>query len=249
MALRPLFPPGYLCDTPTRSSCSARSNDPDILAMNGASAALSISDIPFAGPIGAVRVGRVDGEFVVNPDPRPSARRAISIWSTSATKNEVIMIEGAADEFPEDEFIKALDFAQGTRFELVEAQEELVALVGKEKREMPLMTVPRTSCSNRLPGRRRPDRRRDLQAEQSRARQSVDALREEVEAAIHEKYPDATDFEIEQAFDYIQKKAFRVSIMDKGSAATAATSKILRPLSGEVGGAAARSRFGAVRPR
>ena len=79
--------------------------------MNGASAALCVSDIPFAGPIGAVRVGRVDGQFVVNPthDQRDDSDLDLVYVGN---KTDVIMIEGAADELPEEEFIKALHFAQ-----------------------------------------------------------------------------------------------------------------------------------------
>ena len=85
--LRPLFPQGYFYDTQIISILLSADgeNDPDILAINGASAALCVSDIPFAGPIGAVRVGRVNGEFVANPT-HTSAPKAISILFTSALK-------------------------------------------------------------------------------------------------------------------------------------------------------------------
>jgi len=115
--LRPLFPKGYLYDTQIIALMLAADgeNDADILSMNGASAALAISDIPFAGPIGAVRVGRVDGQFIVNPT--------------------FIMIEGAANELPEAEFVKALHFAQENVNIIVTAIEELAAKVGKPKRD------------------------------------------------------------------------------------------------------------------
>src|ERR1043165_8183887 len=95
--LRPLFPQGYFYDTQIISILLSADgqHDPDILAMNGASAALCISDIPFAGPIGAVRVGRVNGEFVANPTHDERAESDLDLIYVG-TENDVIMIEGSA---------------------------------------------------------------------------------------------------------------------------------------------------------
>src|SRR6202163_3656875 len=140
--LRPLFPAGYLYDTQIISILLSADgqNDPDILAINGASAALSISDIPFAGPIGAVRVGRVNGEFVANPTHAEREQSDLDLIYVG-TENDVIMIEGAAKELPEADFIIALEFAHGHAREMIRAQKELAAQVGKPKREMPLLQV------------------------------------------------------------------------------------------------------------
>src|SRR5205085_8270179 len=115
-------------------------NDPDILAMNGASAALCVSDIPFAGPIGAVRVGRVNGEFVANPTHTQRAESDLDLVYVG-TENDVIMIEGSARELPGAEFVQALEFAHGHAREMIRIQKELASQVGKPKREMPLMKV------------------------------------------------------------------------------------------------------------
>src|SRR3954469_6532751 len=140
--LRPLFPKGYLYDTQIISVLLSADgeHDPDILSINGASAALMVSDIPFAGPVAAVRVGRVNHQFVINPT---HAQRALSDLDLVyvGTEKEVIMIEGAADELPDEEFIKALEFAHGHALTLVQAQKELAAKVGKAKRIVPLMNV------------------------------------------------------------------------------------------------------------
>ncbi len=215
--LRPLFPKGYLYDTQIVALLLAADhvNDSDILAMNGASAALTISDIPFAGPIGAVRVGRVDGEFVVNPNFDQREESDLDLVYVG-NKTDVIMIEGAADQLPEDEFIKALHFAQSNVTKLVEAQEELCKLAGKEKREY-TVTVAKEDLLEvgyAVAG----DRIEEAIYAPSKVERGkkVGALRDEVEAAIKEKYPETTDFEIEQVFEYIQKKAFRLSIMEKG---------------------------------
>jgi len=132
--LRPLFPTGYFYDTQIISILLSADgqNDPDILAINGASAALCVSDIPFAGPIGAVRVGRVKGEFVANPTHSDRAESDLDLVYVG-TENDVIMIEGSAGELPEAEFIKALEFAHGNAREMVRIQKELAAMVGKLK--------------------------------------------------------------------------------------------------------------------
>src|SRR6201997_3806458 len=97
--LRPLFPKGYFYDTQVISVLLSADgeNDPDILSFNGASAALCVSDIPFAGPIGAVRVGKINGEFVVNPTHTQRQLSDLDLVYVGSAE-EVVMIEGAADE-------------------------------------------------------------------------------------------------------------------------------------------------------
>jgi polyribonucleotide nucleotidyltransferase len=234
--LRPLFPKGYLYETQIVAILLSADgiNDSDILSMNGASAALAISDIPFAGPIGAVRVGRVDGEFVINPTHDERAESDLDLIYVG-NKTDVIMIEGQADELPEEEFIKALHFAQAAVLKLVEAQEELVAKCGKTKREYEL-TVAKDhllEIAYEIAG----DRIEAAIYAPSKTERSkkVGALRDEVEAAIKSRAPEATDFDVEQAFEYLQKKAFRISIMEKGVRADGRSIGDLRPLYGEVG--------------
>src|SRR5205085_1886561 len=114
--LRPLFPAGYLYDTQIISILLSADgqNDPDILAINGASAALTVSDIPFAGPIGAVRVGRVDGQFIANPTHDERNSSDIDLVYVG-TENDVIMIEGSAMEIPAEDFVNALEFDYGQK--------------------------------------------------------------------------------------------------------------------------------------
>src|SRR5450432_4782228 len=128
--LRPLFPKGYFFDTQIIATVLSADgqHDPDILTINGASAALMVSDIPFAGPIGAVRVGRVNGEFIANPTHVEREQSDLDLVYVG-TENGIIMIEGAADELPEDEFIKSLEFAHGFAKEMIRIQKELAAQV------------------------------------------------------------------------------------------------------------------------
>ena len=234
--LRPLFPKGYFYDTQVISVLLSADgeNDPDILSITGASAALCISDIPFAGPIGAVRVGRVNGEFVVNPTHTQRQQSDLDLVYVG-TAEEVVMIEGAANEISEEEFIRALEFAQPFVREIVDMQKELAATAGKPKREVELLSVrdDLLEIAYQVAGDRI---EAALYTTGKVARgKAVDALRQEVSTAILAKYPDATPFEISQAFDYLQKKAFRISILDKKTRCDGRGLYDLRPLAGEVG--------------
>jgi polyribonucleotide nucleotidyltransferase len=234
--LRPLFPTGYLYDTQIISILLSADgqNDPDILAINGASAALCVSDIPFAGPIGAVRVGRVNGQFIANPTHDERDESDLDLIYVG-TENDVIMIEGAADEIPETDFVAALEFAHAHAREMIRAQRELAAQVGKPKREMPLMTVNQDilEIAYRVAGDRIEGALyTPTKVERTKA---VNALKEEVKTAVLEKYPEADKFAISQAFDYVQKKAFRISVLDKQKRMDGRGYEDLRPISCEVG--------------
>jgi polyribonucleotide nucleotidyltransferase len=234
--LRPLFPKGYFYDTQVMSILLSADgeNDPDILSINGASAALSVSDIPFAGPIGAVRVGRVNGALVVNPTHSQRQGSDLDMVYVG-TAEEIIMIEGAADEMSEEDFINALQFAQPFVRELTEMQRELAAQAGKPKRNVELMEVrqdlleiayqvagDRIEAALYTPGK----------VARSRA---IDALRKEVDAAVREQFPNATPFEISQAFDHLQKKAFRVSTLERKTRPDGRAFLDIRSLAAEVG--------------
>jgi polyribonucleotide nucleotidyltransferase len=234
--LRPLFPKGYLYDTQiiTVLLSADGQNDPDMLSINGASAALMVSDIPFAGPVGAVRVGRVDGQFIINPTHAERENSDLDLVYVG-NQNDVIMIEGAADELPEEEFVKALAFAQPFVQQIIAAQNELAAKAGKVKRQLPLMLVrdELLEIAYSVAG----DRIEAALYTPSKVARSkaVDALKTEVKTAILEKHPAATGFEISQAFDYLQKKAFRVSILDRQKRCDGRGYHDLRPLTAEVG--------------
>jgi polyribonucleotide nucleotidyltransferase len=234
--LRPLFPKGYFYDTQVISVLLSADgeNDPDILSINGASAALCVSDIPFAGPIGAVRVARVDGQLVVNPTHTQRQLSDLDLVYVG-NENDVVMIEGSADELAEEEFIKALEFAQGFVREIIAMQKELTATAGKPKRNAELLIVrdDLLEIAYQVAG----DRIEAALYTSGKVARSkaVDALSSEVKAAILAKYPDATPFEISQAFDYLQKKAFRVSILEKQVRCDGRGLLDIRPLSAEVG--------------
>ncbi len=233
--LRPMFPKGYFYDTQviTLLLSADGENEPDILSINGASAACVVSDLPFAEPVGAVRVGRIDGQFVINPTNSQREHSQLDLVF-AGTKDQVIMIEGSANELPEEDFIAALRVAQENVKVICEKQEELRAVCGKEKRayELCLAKPELLEIGYEIAGDRIEEA---IYAPSKVERQKkVGALRDEVEAAIKERHPEATDFDVEQVFEYIQKKAFRISIMEKDKRADGRALKQLRPLTAEV---------------
>ncbi|MEE8440429.1 MAG: polyribonucleotide nucleotidyltransferase, partial [Spirochaetia bacterium] len=141
--LRPLFSKNFGRDiqvVPTVVSTD-QINPPDIVAINAASAAVTLSDIPFDGPIGAVRVGYVDGELVINPTYQQLDQSALDII-VAGTQDGITMVEGGADQVPEQLLIDAIEKARPSIVELCRIQVELRVAVGKEKLPMPDRTVP-----------------------------------------------------------------------------------------------------------
>jgi polyribonucleotide nucleotidyltransferase len=234
--LRPLFPKGYFYDTQIISILLSADgqNDPDILAINGASAALCVSDIPFAGPIGAVRVGRINGEFVANPTHDERAQSDLDLVYVG-TENDVIMIEGSAKEMPEADFNKALEFAHGHSREMIRAQNELASIVGKSKRDAQLLPVKQEVADivRQVVGDRIEQALRK-EGKSARAK-AIDALREEVKVAVLEKYPETDSFAINEAFASVEKKIFRASILEKQKRVDGRGYTDLRAITCEVG--------------
>ncbi len=180
-----------------------------------------------------MRVGRIDGQFVINPTNSQREHSQLDLVF-AGTKDQVIMIEGSANELPEEDFIAALRVAQENVKVICEKQEELRAVCGKEKRayELCLAKPELLEIGYEIAGDRIEEA---IYAPSKVERQKkVGALRDEVEAAIKERHPEATDFDVEQVFEYIQKKAFRISIMEKDKRADGRALKQLRPLTAEV---------------
>jgi len=130
--LRPLFPKEYRNDVQVIATVLSydQKNLPDILAIIGASAALWVSDIPFQGPIGAVRIGMIENEFIVNPGPGELENSELDLI-IAGTKDSIIMMEGEAKEVPEEIILKAISIAQESIKTIVEGQEKLADILGK----------------------------------------------------------------------------------------------------------------------
>ena len=140
--LRPLFPKEfhYEIQVLAMTLSSDKKNPPDTLAMIGASAALCLSDIPFNGPVSAVTVGRINGEFIVNPTYEQIEESDMEFFVTG-TSSAVMTVEGIAKEIPEDEIINAIEFAHNHIQEIIKLQEELIQECGKPKREYKVKTT------------------------------------------------------------------------------------------------------------
>ncbi len=132
--LRPLFPKGFYNDVQVVSTVLSVEQDvtPDLLAMNGSSIALSISDAPFAGPTGSVAVGMIDGEYILNPDAEQRAMSRLSL-TVSGTKDAVMMVEAGAQEITEEEMLGAILFAHEHIKKIVAFISSIQAEIGKEK--------------------------------------------------------------------------------------------------------------------
>src|SRR5881296_1983882 len=140
--IRQLFPKGWYNEVQVQSILLSADgeNDPDMLALVGASAALMVSDIPWEGPLGAVRVGRVNGQFVANPTHEQMTHSDVDVVYVG-NENDIVMFEGAAQEISEADFNAALKFGHEAIQPMIAAQKELASKSGKAKREIKLNIV------------------------------------------------------------------------------------------------------------
>ncbi|MCO5142084.1 MAG: polyribonucleotide nucleotidyltransferase [Oligoflexia bacterium] len=146
--IRPLFPEGYLCDTHVVATVLSvdEENDPEIAASLGASAALTLSDIPFNGPTAGVRVGRVDGKIVINPTLEQQKVSDMEIF-VAGTENAIMMVEGGAQEVPEDEILNAILEGHRSMKPVIEMQRKFREMVGIAKRDFVAAKLDETLVS------------------------------------------------------------------------------------------------------
>lgn len=140
--IRPLFPETYLREVQVQSMVLSadKENDPDVLAMIAASAALTVSSIPFQGPTGSVRVGQIDGSFVINPTHEELTKSTIDLV-ISGTEEAITMVESSGKEVPEERMVDAIMFGHAFIKEIVQLQKELLVTCRKEKQPIPPLKV------------------------------------------------------------------------------------------------------------
>lgn len=233
--IRPLFPESFLNDTQIMATVVSadQDNDPGILAMIGASAALEVSDIPFLGPIAGVKVGRVDGQFVCNPTVEQVEKSDLEIV-VAASRDAVIMVEGGAAEASEKDVLEAIFFGHAAVQPIIEAQTELRKLAGVPKRE-----VAATSVDEALKARAKELAYAGIKeavrivAKQERhnrigeiSAQTLEALLPEYEGRESEIKGFLGDFEYELVREHIIKDGYRIDGRDTTT---------IRPISIEVG--------------
>ena len=235
--LRPLFPKGFLNEVQVIGYLLSTDqiNEADVLMVNGASAAIMISDIPWNGPIGCVRLGQIDGEFVVNPTNEQMYDSTLDLIYVGS-KKEMMMIEGSADQIPENRFVEALEFAHQAIQDIIEAQERLAELCGKAKKEFDLVKAPDevlTLCRE-ITGNRMEEA---IFADSKQERQvAVDAIKVDASAACEEKFGDDYDEDhVKMAFEVIQEEVYRENILEKGKRADGRGPADLREITCETG--------------
>jgi len=234
--LRPLFPKGFYNDVAV--VCTALSVDPDIapepLAMIASSVALSISDIPFAGPTGSVVVGCVDNEFIINPNLEQKEKSEMHV-TVSGTEEAILMVEAGAREVSEQKMLDAIMFAHEEIKKLIKFQKEIVKEIGKEKRtDLPIFTAEEeVDKAVREYANEKLDYALDTFDRQERqARQ--DELNEDVFAHFAEIFPDKQKM-IADILYKMTKEKVRAKILNKGVRPDGRKLKEIRPIWCEVG--------------
>ena len=235
--LRPLFPKGFLNEVQVIGYLLSTDqvNEADVLMVNGASAALMISDIPWNGPIGCVRLGEINGEFVVNPTNEQMYDSTLDLIYVGSEK-EMMMIEGSADQIPEDRFVQALEYAHEQIQDIISAQIKLAELCGKEKKNFDLVKVPDDvlALCKEITGNRMEDA---IFADSKQERQeAVDVIKEEALVACEEKFgEDFNPDHVKMAYEVIQEDVYRENILVRGKRADGRQPADLREISCETG--------------
>jgi polyribonucleotide nucleotidyltransferase len=239
--IRPLFPKGWRYETQLVAlPISVDHEHPyDILAMNGASAALMISDVPFPTPVGAVRIGKIDGNFVVNPNEEDLLEGTDLDLIVAGTEEAILMVEAGANEVPEAEILDALDIAQQEIQKLCAAQRELAEKAGKPKMEV---TAPEVDADlyEQIKSSHGAALDAATQVEDKLDRQ---AASKEVEEAVLTQYsgdPEAETYaeyraKAQLAFDRLEKTIIRERIAVQKKRPDGRSAEEIRPISIEVG--------------
>lgn len=236
--LRPLFPDGFRHEVQVIATVMSVDQDcsPEMAAMLGASVALSISDIPFGGPIAGCTIGRIDGNFVVNPSVEQTEKSDLHLV-VAGTKEAINMVEAGADEIPEEVMLDAIMFAHEEIKQLIALQETIVAEVGKPKMDPDLYEVDeelardvREKAADQL-----------LAAIQVTEKQAREDALEQVKADILDQYvaedekeTEALQRDVEVVLDQLIKEEVRRLILEQGLRPDGRALDEIRPLSSEV---------------
>jgi polyribonucleotide nucleotidyltransferase len=233
--VRPLFPEGYFFDTQIVGLLLSADleNEPDTLGVIGASAALYFSDIPFTTPLGAVKVGLVDGQFVANPTDKELDRSPINMTVVS-NESGIIMIEAGAQEVEEDKLLEALALGHETNQRIIKAQKELFARLGIKKREFAAKSLD----PEKLAQVEREHGPALLEAMQVRGKKANElALKAVREAALAKIPEEAVEDRLltKEAFYKLEEKLFRELVLKKNLRTDGRGFDDIRPITSEVG--------------
>lgn len=233
--IRPLFPKGFYNDVQVVATAMSVERDvtPDVLAMNGASIALSISEAPFAGPIGAVSVGYVDGQYVINPDFEQRSRSRLHL-TVAGTADAVMMVEAGASEISEQEMLDAILFGHEYIKQIVEWIKTIQAEVGKEK-IVPVIHTPDEELKAKVVEFARAKVEWQLDTFDRKEREvRTEQVKAETIAHFAEEYPDSAA-DIDAVLYNLMKEILRDKIINKGIRPDGRTHTQIRPIWSEVG--------------
>jgi polyribonucleotide nucleotidyltransferase len=211
--IRPLFPKGYSYEIQVITTVMSAEMDhlPDILAINGASASLTISDIPFEGPVGAVRIGRIEDQWVVNPGEKQLEESDVNLIVVG-TRDAVVMVEGGAEMVPEEEILDGIFFGHQALQGMIDMQEELREAAGLSKREFTPQEIPETleHRVREMVGDKIEGALRTSQKKERRSR--IADLYERVLESLSEEYPDQTSM-IRAILENLEREVARGMIL------------------------------------
>ena len=235
--VRPLFPDGYRHETQIISFVLSvdQENEPDILSIIGGSAALTISDIPFQGPLGAVRIGRINGNLLVNPTHEEQALSDFNLI-VAGTEDSIVMVEGGGKEVSEEAVVDGLDLAHSVIREIVAMQLELQELVGVPKRDPVVVSSEPEGLEDVeafLKGRMAEALLHTGKQERSAALQGL--LEETINHFVGEEAEENRDREIASAFKNIEKREARRLIIEEGRRVDGRSLDTIRSISVKVG--------------
>ena len=238
--IRPLFPKGWRYETQLVAlPMSVDHEHPyDILAMNGASAALMVSHIPFPAPVGAVRIGKIEGNFVINPREEDLVDNTDLDLIVAGTEEAILMVEAGANEIPEAEILDALDIAHDAIKQICQAQRELAEKAGKEKIEVAIPQVD-DGLLEQIKASHGDALSEATQVEDKLARQDATKAVEEEVLAKYSGEPESETYaeyraNAQRAFDKLEKTLIRERIAVQKKRPDGRSSEEIRPISIEV---------------
>ena len=233
-SIRPLFSEGLRCETQVIATVLSadRENDPDMVAMLGASVALQVSDIPFNGPLVGVRIGRIDGRWVINPTQSQLLESDMDIF-LSGSRDAIVMVEGGAKMVPEDEILEALFTGHEAIQPLLQIQEEIRRDIGKPKRQVPLAELdPAIVRQVEQLALSKLQQAIEIPEKLERYKQ-IGEIKGEVVAKMLAEFPQK-EKDIKGAFDELKRNCFRGLIIQRERRIDGRGLKDIRPITCEV---------------
>lgn len=208
-------------------------NAPELCSMLGASLSIAISDFPWDGPIAGVRIGRVDGQYVVNPTQEQLAASSMNI-TVAGTEEAIMMVEGGANEAPEEEVLDAILFGHETIKELCRFQKKIIAEVGKEKRKLVFPEIPE-EIEKAVADYATADLKKAIfDADKLRRDGNIDAVKKAAKEHFADIYPD-NGADVAESLDHLTKQIVRDSISNEGIRPDGRKLTEIRPITCEVG--------------